>query len=145
MKNNMLARIFVSAVLSVVFLAIPAGGAHAMPFITPVDNYTAGTGPMSVCTGDFDRDGILDLAVANYDGNNISILSGNSSGGFGAAANYGTLSQPYCVAAGDFDRDGDLDLAVANSGDDGSLGCVDRAGPGFGDCPVHLHVVLRGE
>jgi hypothetical protein len=33
-------------------------------------------GPFDLATGDFNRDGISDLAVANADGNSISVLLG---------------------------------------------------------------------
>jgi hypothetical protein len=65
--------------------------------------------------GDFKGDGRQDLAVANGDSNNVSILLGDGAGGFGAATYFGAGSvQP--VAVGDFNRDGRQDLAVANNG-----------------------------
>jgi len=76
----------------------------------------AGSGPLSVAVGDFNRDGKLDLAVANAGSNNISVLLGKGDGTFKAAVNYGAGSGPSSVAVGDFNRDGKLDLAVANNG-----------------------------
>ena len=70
--------------------------------------------PASVAVGDFNRDGKLDLAVANNSGNNISVLLGNGDGTFQPAVNYGVGSSPESVAVGDFNRDGKLDLAVTN-------------------------------
>ena len=52
-------------------------------------NYAAGTGPISVTVGDFNGDGKADLAVANGDSNNVSVLLGNGNGTFQAAVNYG--------------------------------------------------------
>jgi hypothetical protein len=40
-----------------------------------------GTSPTSVAVGDFNGDGKLDLAVANYRSNNVSILLGNGNNG----------------------------------------------------------------
>ena len=51
-------------------------------------NYAAGTSPGSVAVGDFNGDGKADLAVANYDSNNVSVLLGNGNGTFQAAVNY---------------------------------------------------------
>jgi hypothetical protein len=66
--------------------------------------------------GDFDGDTDLDLAVADYSSNDVSILLGNGDGSFGAAVNYAAGYSPVSVAVGDFDGDTELDLAVANVG-----------------------------
>ena len=66
--------------------------------------------------GDFNGDGKLDLAVANFVDSSVSVLLGNGDGTFQVAVDYGTGSQgePLSVAVGDFNADGKLDLAVAN-------------------------------
>ena len=81
-------------------------------------SFSAGDGPFSVATGDLDGDGNLDLAVANYYSDNVSVLLGNGDGTFQTAANYGAGDGPVSVATGDLDGDGNLDLAVANSNSD---------------------------
>ncbi len=77
----------------------------------------AGGGPLSVAVGDFNGDGIQDLAVANsgfpY---NVSVLVGNGDGTFQAAMNFSAGREPRSVAVGDFNGDGKQDLAVANRG-----------------------------
>jgi hypothetical protein len=82
-------------------------------------DYPTGIGPISVTTGDFNADGILDLAVAKYSSNNVGVFLGNGSGGRGNGAfsprvDYLTGLSPYSVTAGDFNADSILDLAVAN-------------------------------
>src|SRR5262249_28306592 len=62
-------------------------------FYAPV-SYAAGTSPDAVVTADFNGDGRLDLAVANYSSNTVSILLGNSDGSFQAAQNYATGANP---------------------------------------------------
>ena len=73
-----------------------------------------GSNPISVTAGDFNGDGYLDLAVANYNSNTVSILLNNGSGVFTQSSTPGVGSNPYSVTAGDFNGDGYLDLAVAN-------------------------------
>jgi hypothetical protein len=80
----------------------------------PAVNYRAGFDPDSVAVGDFNGDGNLDLAVANFGTNNVSILLGSGKGTFQTAVNYDTGGGSQSVAAGDFNGDGKLDLAVAN-------------------------------
>ncbi len=77
----------------------------------------------SIAAGDFNGDGILDLAVVDNAiisqspaNNNVTILLGNGQGGFTAntlnlqSGNYEFQS----IAVGDFNGDGLLDLAVTN-------------------------------
>jgi hypothetical protein len=71
-----------------------------------------GAQPASVATGDFNGDGIPDLAVTNVGTNTITILLGNGNGTFKSAADLQTSSIPFNVVVGDFNRDGHVDLAV---------------------------------
>jgi hypothetical protein len=76
----------------------------------------AGASPAAAAIGDLNEDGKADLAVANDNSGNVSILLGDGSGAFSQAAGspiaVGTL--PRSIVAADLDRDGRLDLAVAN-------------------------------
>src|SRR5215472_13460607 len=82
----------------------------------PAVNYPVGTYPQSVAVGDFDGDGIQDLAVANGPSNNVSVLLGNGDGTFEAAQDFEAGSLPVYIAVGDFNGDDVQDLAVANQG-----------------------------
>jgi hypothetical protein len=84
--------------------------------IQPATTYTVGTTPFSVAVGDFNRDGRLDLALADRSSNTVSVLLGIGDGSFRPAINYAVGSSPVSVAVGDFDGDGTPDLAVANNG-----------------------------
>ncbi|HZR29381.1 MAG TPA: FG-GAP-like repeat-containing protein [Terriglobales bacterium] len=82
----------------------------------PAVSYGAGTNPNEVQTGDFNGDGKLDIAVANFGGNNVSILLGNGDGTFRPARNFPAGTNPAALTVADFNGDGKLDLAVANYG-----------------------------
>ncbi|MEG3844964.1 FG-GAP-like repeat-containing protein, partial [Microcoleus sp. herbarium14] len=74
----------------------------------------------NLTTGDFNKDGKLDLAFASTGVNrNVSIALGDGTGKFGAATNLNT-SPPsdlatWSVAVGDFNKDGNSDLVTANN------------------------------
>ena len=74
-----------------------------------------GTQPVSIAVGDFNGDGVLDMAVVNAGSNTLTILLGKGDGTFtDAASSPQTGTDPSFVAVGDFNRDGKADLAVAN-------------------------------
>jgi hypothetical protein len=75
----------------------------------------AGMRPKAVVAADFNHDGILDLAVANFISNNVSILLGRGDGTFQAAVDYLAGQRPRSIAAADLNHDGAIDLAVADS------------------------------
>jgi hypothetical protein len=92
-------------------------GTFTAPASSPDSIPSGVSGPVSLAVGDFNGDGILDLAVADYSSNNVSILLGNGDGSFTPMPQTpATGSGPYSVAVGDFNGDGILDLAVANNG-----------------------------
>jgi hypothetical protein len=77
--------------------------------------YPVGTNPNSVAVGDFNGDGISDLAVADGNGS-VNILLGNSNGSFRAAGAPIQLGHdPTSIAVRDFNRDGKLDLVTMNN------------------------------
>ena len=92
-------------------------------------DFGTGSSPFSVAVGDFNGDGKLDLAVANFSSNTVSILLGTGTGSFGAKTDFGTGSAPRSVAVGDFNGDGKLDLAVAN-GDSNTVSILLGTGTG---------------
>lgn len=72
-------------------------------------------GPVAVALADFNRDGIVDLAVANALTNpsQILIFIGNNRGGFSYFGAYPVNYHPFSIVARDFRNNGILDLAVA--------------------------------
>ncbi|PYE85113.1 FG-GAP-like repeat-containing protein, partial [Phyllobacterium leguminum] len=75
----------------------------------------AGKGPYSSTSGDFNADGIEDIAVANRDDKSIGVYLGTHDGKFQLPPiSWPTDGNPYPIAAGDFDNNGTLDLATGN-------------------------------
>jgi hypothetical protein len=77
-------------------------------------SYATGAADLSVASGDFNGDGIPDLATANRYDDTVTILIGNGDGTFTAGTTVPTGSGPFAIISGDFNGDGFVDLATAN-------------------------------
>jgi hypothetical protein len=72
--------------------------------------------PSSVITADFNSDGKVDLATANLESHEVSVLLGVGDGTFQASRNVSMGSNPNQVITADFNGDGKVDLATADAG-----------------------------
>jgi hypothetical protein len=80
------------------------------------DEFAAPSGARGIVSVDFNRDGWLDLAVANTQPATVAVLLNRGPrGGFILARTVPLAGGPFDIAAGDFDNDGRPDLAVANA------------------------------
>ncbi|MDB9514376.1 DUF4347 domain-containing protein, partial [Kamptonema animale CS-326] len=89
-------------------------------FATQV-TFPTGSNPLSISIGDFNGDGLPDLATANFDSDTASILLNTTATGattptFAPQVTLTTGDGPFGVSIGDFNGDEKPDLATANSG-----------------------------
>lgn len=77
--------------------------------------------PMALVVGDFNNDGVDDLAVANYTSDTVDIFLSKGDGTFQNKISFSTggSTGPQSLAVGDFNGDENMDLAVG-------LGSTDR-------------------
>lgn len=104
----------------------------------PGSPFAAGLSPFSVALADVDRDGRLDLVIANYSGQGsdssrdaVNILLGDGRGGFRVmkGSPFATGRSPASVAVGDMNGDGWPDVVTADtSSDDVTVLLGDGAG-----------------
>jgi hypothetical protein len=86
-------------------------GTAILGFLGSSSPSATGEEPMSIAVGDFNGDGIPDLAVANKGGDDVTALLGNGDGTFTAMASLATGSADSIVV-GDFNGDGIPDLVA---------------------------------
>lgn len=96
-----------------------ASASFAQSF-APASTYSTGTtdSPDGVAVGDVNGDGRLDIVTADSFGNEVSVVLGLASGGFGPPTAYVVGSGqaiPMRVALGDVNGDGRLDIVTANA------------------------------
>ena len=99
-----------------------------------------------VVVGDFNADGIPDLAVIDRDNSAVDILLGNGDGSFAGEATEPSISGvPNYIATGDFNGDGKTDLAVTESAGtiaillgngDGTFAASESVNSGISGAPV---------
>ncbi len=114
---NIAAANYKSNTLSIFCNTTRPGGSS--PSFSAKMDIATGECPMSVSAGDFNGDGKLDLAVANYNSNTLSIFMNTTRPGdavpsFSHKIDFPTGERPISVSTGDFNGDGKPDVAVVN-------------------------------
>src|SRR4051812_23018997 len=95
-------------------LQIAGSAPPAVPrFELPVF-YGVGEDPGNVVVADFNGDGRLDLATANYGSGTVSVLLGMKGGAFAAGLDFPVGLNAIRLVEGDFNGDGNVDLIAVN-------------------------------
>lgn len=109
-----------SAVICGIFVMLATRGTQAAPTVSFNTPRAYIAGEVAVAVGDFNGDGIPDLAVVNgFSGPlpggvvGVSVFLGNGDGSFQPRVTYALPGFANSVALGDFNHDGHIDLAIA--------------------------------
>src|SRR2546428_9438679 len=113
-KSARWVRLAAAALL--VLLVSPASARADAVSMTARRDFPVGSVSINVALGDFNGDGVADLAVANYLAGTVSVLLGNGDGTYRPALSVPVGANPWAIAVGDFNGDHILDLAVTNNG-----------------------------
>ena len=108
-----------SVLLMAMAVFLLSAAVQAQNFLYNVSELVAGSEPSGVIFDDFNRDGRIDLAVANYGDNTVSIFLGTSGAKFSPKVNHATGAEPTGLIAADFRGTGKLDIVTVNIGSGG--------------------------
>jgi hypothetical protein len=114
-----------------------AASSPLTPIPIPAGDASNGIQPVGVVTGDFNGDGIPDLAISNS-GGTVSVLLGVGDGSFRPEVRYPLGFTPTAIITGDFYGDGHQDLAVISGNSPGSVVLLRNRGDGRFELPQAL-------
>ena len=94
--------------------------------------FATGSLPFDVVASDFDGDGHLDAAVANWGADSVSVFFGDGTGAFASPVVVPVGTAPASIAAADLDLDGSPEIVVTHA-----------AGSGQNPPPAGVRIVHR--
>ncbi|MBN2070132.1 MAG: VCBS repeat-containing protein [Candidatus Krumholzibacteriota bacterium] len=113
----------------IIVFSFPGSSIADQPIVGAPVNYDLGMNPIGVCSSDLDGDGDIDIAVALYSVDLISIFMNNGSGSYASPVDVAVGDGPTMMYASDIDLDGDDDLLVVNE-TDGNVMVLQNDGSG---------------
>ncbi|MFZ6013088.1 MAG: FG-GAP-like repeat-containing protein [Bacteroidota bacterium] len=114
-------------------------------YFSTVTKYPVASDPREMVSGDFNKDGLLDIALAFTIGNNISIHLGQGQGRFAkTAVNYTTGTYPSEMIVADYNKDGNQDL-ITNNRSNATITVLTGAGDGTFTLLGHLPLPANTE
>jgi hypothetical protein len=123
-------------------LPLAAIAVPLMEFKTP-PVFPVGDGPWQIVAADFNADGLMDMATANFDDSTVSVLLATGQGSFVASASLPVGSHPDSLAVGDLNGDGKPDIVTANGNgwnQPGTLSVLLGRGDGTFEMATHTAV-----
>ena len=131
------------AIALAALLLVASATARAADCASPVfslpQTYGVGAGPAAVASGDFNGDGIQDIAVPNNTSHDVSVLLGDGAGGFGPPTNFAVPQYPRSIAVADFNKDGKADLVVGYGPGGGGVALLFGDGTGRFSTPTNIN------
>lgn len=125
-----------------VFLNLADGSALLTEFLEPPAAIGSQGSPNE--SGDFNRDGNIDVCVSNAVSGSISVLIGNGDGTFAPQQWIEVGATPRGIVVLDVDGDGDQDLVNANQGSD-NMSLLVNDGNGTFANPIYFGSGISGE
>src|SRR4051794_9118387 len=113
-----MSKVAVLSILFAFFAGALATPANASLVEAPGSPYPAGATTFAIANGDFNGDGLTDLAAPSEDSDDVTVLLRQPGGGYAPAPGspFAVGERPADAVAADFNGDGRSDLAVANFG-----------------------------